>query len=99
LKAIPQFPVVRRDLSLVLDQSVLFEQIEGIIKSEKNKLISKINVFDVYQGKPLEAHQKSISISLDLYDEYKTLSDADVDPIMEKLINRFEKEINAIIRK
>lgn len=99
LKAIPQFPVVRRDLSLVLDQNVKFEQIEGIIKSEKNKLISKVNVFDVYQGKPLEANQKSISISLDLYDEYKTLSDAEVDPIIDKLIARFEKEINATIRK
>lgn len=99
LKPIPQFPVVRRDLSLVLDQTIKYEQIENIIKSEKNKLISKVNVFDVYQGKPLESHQKSISISIDLYDEYKTLSDNDIDPLMDKLINRFEKEINAVIRK
>lgn len=99
LKAIPQFPIVRRDLSLVLDRSVRFEEVEGIIRSEKNNLIGKVNVFDVYQGKPLEENQKSISISIDLYDEYRTLTDSDIEPIMDKLISRFEKEINAIIRK
>ncbi|MCC6818454.1 MAG: phenylalanine--tRNA ligase subunit beta [Bacteroidia bacterium] len=99
LKAIPQFPIVRRDLSLVLERSVQFESIENIIRSEKNHLIGNINVFDVYQGKPLEENQKSISISIDLYDDNKTLTDTEIDPIMEKLIGRFEKEINAVIRK
>lgn len=99
LEAIPQFPSVRRDLSLVLDKQVKFDKVEAIIKKQNNKLISGINVFDVYEGKPLEAGQKAVSISIDLYDENKTLSDQDIDPLMEKLIQQFETELNAIIRK
>lgn len=99
LQAIPQFPSVRRDLSLVLDKQVKFDKVEAIIKKQNNKLISGINVFDVYEGKPLEASQKAVSISIDLYDENKTLSDQDIDPLMEKLIQQFETELNAIIRK
>lgn len=99
LQAIPQFPSVRRDLSLVLDKQVKFDKVEAIIKKQNNKLISGINVFDVYEGKPLESSQKAVSISIDLYDENKTLSDQDIDPLMEKLIQQFETELNAIIRK
>ena len=99
LKAIPQFPAVRRDLSLVVDQPIHFENIQEIIKKQNNALISGVNVFDIYEGKPLEAGKKSISISIDLYDANKTLSDQDIDPVMDKLIKQFETDINAIIRK
>ena len=99
LQPIPQFPVVRRDLSLVLEKSVKFEQVNTIIKQLNSKLITGVNVFDVYEGKPLEASQKAMSISIDLYDGSKTLSDQDIDPLMEKLIGRFESELQAIIRK
>jgi phenylalanyl-tRNA synthetase beta chain len=99
LKAIPQFPAVRRDLSLVVDQPIHFDKIQEIIKKQNNALISGVNVFDIYEGKPLEAGKKSISISIDLYDANKTLSDQDIDPVMDKLIQQFETDINAIIRK
>ena len=99
LKAIPQFPIVRRDLSLVVDKKIQFGQIEEIIKKSGNKHITGINVFDVYEGKPLEQQQKSVSISIDLYDEQRTLNDSDIDPAMDKLIKQFETELNAIIRK
>lgn len=99
LQAIPQFPSVRRDLSLVLDKQVKFEKVEDIIRKQNSKLISGVNVFDVYEGKPLEAGKKAVSISIDLYDENKTLSDQDIEPLMEKLILQFETELQAIIRK
>ncbi len=99
LKAIPQFPSVRRDLSLVVEKAIKFEQIQAIVNKQKTKLITGMNVFDVYEGKPLEAHQKSVSVSLDLYDETKTLNDQDIEPVMDKLIQQFESELNAIIRK
>lgn len=99
LKDIPQFPMVRRDLSLVLDQATNFNAIERIILGLKNQHIAAWNVFDVYQGKPLEANQKAISIAFELFDANKTMTDADIDPIMQALITQFESQLKAIIRK
>jgi phenylalanyl-tRNA synthetase beta chain len=99
LKAIPQFPIVRRDLSLVLTKDIKFEQVKNIINKKGGAKIVKSNVFDIYEGKPLEANQKAMSISIELYDNEKTMSDADIDPIMNTLISAFESELKAIIRK
>lgn len=99
LKAIPQFPVVRRDLSLVLDKNVQYGQVLEIIRKKGGKKVCGSNVFDLYEGKPLEDGQKAMSISIELYDEEKTMSDADIDPLMHTLISAFESELNAIIRK
>jgi phenylalanyl-tRNA synthetase beta chain len=99
LKDIPQFPMVRRDLSLVLDQATNFNAIERIILGLKSQHIAAWNVFDVYQGKPLEANQKAISIAFELFDANKTMTDADIDPIMQALITQFESQLKAIIRK
>ncbi len=99
LEPIPQFPVVRRDLSLVVNKQIRYEQIEEIIRKKGGKKVKGSNVFDVYEGKPLDEQQKSISISIELYDNEKTMSDADIDPIIHSLIGSFETELNAIIRK
>jgi phenylalanyl-tRNA synthetase beta chain len=99
LKPIPQFPIVRRDLSLVLTKDIKFEQVKNIINKKGGAKIVKSNVFDIYEGKPLEANQKAMSISIELYDNEKTMSDADIDPIMNTLISSFESELKAIIRK
>jgi phenylalanyl-tRNA synthetase beta chain len=99
LKAIPQFPMVRRDLSLVLSKDTRFEQVKNIINKKGGSKIVSCNVFDVYEGKPLENNQKAMSISIELYDHEKTMSDGDIDPIMGTLIQAFETELNAIIRK
>ncbi|MEZ4804429.1 MAG: phenylalanine--tRNA ligase subunit beta [Bacteroidia bacterium] len=99
LEDIPNFPVVRRDLSLVLDQSIHFEKVKEIINKKGGSKVIRSNVFDLYQGKPLEANQKSMSISIELYDKEKTMNDSEIDPIMETLIKSFESELNAIIRK
>lgn len=99
LKPIPQFPIVRRDISLVLDKTIRYEQVLEIIKKKGGKKIVASNVFDVYEGKPLEQNQKSLSISIELYDEEKTMSDADIDPVIQTLMTTFESELNATIRK
>ena len=99
LKAIPQYPSVRRDLSLVLSKEIKFEQVKKIVSKKGGDKLVKCNVFDIYEGKPLEANQKAMSIGIELYDHQKTMSDADIDPIMSSLIDAFEKELNAIIRK
>lgn len=99
LEAVPELPSVRRDLSLVLDKSVRFEQIQKIISKNGSKKITSVNVFDVYEGKPLENHQKAVSVSIELYDSEKTLTEQEIEPVIGKLIGEFEKELNALIRK
>ncbi len=99
LKNLPVFPIVKRDLSLVVDKQVNYQEIEKIALKNKQNLIVGINVFDVYEGKPLDENKKSISLSFDLYDDNKTLTDIEIDTVMNSLIDSYEKEINALIRK
>jgi len=94
-----KFPKVRRDLSLVIDKDISFSQIHDIIRRTEKKLIRDIHVFDVYQGKNLQDGKKAYAIGFTLLDEQKTLADSDIDRVMEKLINNFEQELGAVIRK
>ncbi|MBN4065918.1 phenylalanine--tRNA ligase subunit beta [Candidatus Amoebophilus asiaticus] len=97
-KSIPRFPHVRRDLSLLLNSSVKFQEIEQIAYETEKKLIREINVFDVYEGKQIEKGKKSYSVSFILQDKNRTLTDEEVDKVMEKLISRFKNKLNTEIR-
>jgi len=99
LKALPQFPIVRRDLSLVIDKATEFKSILGVVQKSNVQNIIDVNVFDVYEGKPLDEGKKSISIGFELYDEEKTMNEKEIDAIMQKLIKQFEQNLNAVIRK
>jgi phenylalanyl-tRNA synthetase beta chain len=94
-----KFPEVRRDLSLVLDKNVTFGQIEKIAFAMEKKLLSKVNVFDIYEGDKLAEGKKSYSVSFILQDSEKTLTDAIIDKSMNKLMTAFELELGAVIRK
>lgn len=96
---LPKFPEVRRDLSLVLDNEVSFDQIQKIARQYEKTLLRQINVFDVYQGDNLGAGKKSYSVSFILQDLEQTLTDKVIDKTMERLIAAFEKEAGAVIRK
>ena len=96
---LPKFPEVRRDLSLVLDETVSFDQIQRIARNYEKNLLNQINVFDVYQGENLGEGKKSYSVSFMLQDYEQTLTDKVIDRTMEKLMGAFEKEIGAVIRK
>jgi len=99
LEDIPVLPSVRRDLSLVLDKQVNFLEVEKIVKKLGIKHLINTNVFDVYQGKPLETNQKSMSLSFEFFNKEKTLTDEEIDPQMEQLMSQFENQLKAIIRK
>lgn len=99
LEDIPVLPSVRRDLSLVLEKQVNFIEVEKIIKKAGIKHLINTNVFDVYQGKPLESNQKSMSLSFEFFNKEKTLTDEEIDPQMELLMVQFENQLKAIIRK
>ncbi len=97
-KEVSKFPAVRRDLSMLINQDVRFEDLKRIaIKTEK-ALLKEVNVFDVYQGDKLPDGKKSYALSFTLQDEQKTLDDKQIDAIMQKLIANFGKEAGAEIR-
>ena len=97
-KEVSKFPAVRRDLSMLINEDIRFEDLKRIaIKTEK-ALLKEVNVFDVYQGDKLPAGKKSYALSFTLQDEQKTLEDKQIDAIMQKLIANFGKEVGAEIR-
>lgn len=99
LQDIPVFPEVNRDLSLVLDKSVTYKQIEQIVSNTAGKYLQRITLFDVFEGKPLPEGQKSYTFNMVLYDHEKTMNDKQIDAIMQKLITTFEVQLHAVIRK
>jgi len=76
----------------------MFESIEKIAKQTEKKLLKKVSLFDVYQGKNLPDGKKSYAISFTLQDENKTLNDKQIDKIMTKLQQNFEKQLGAELR-
>jgi len=96
---VSKFPEVKRDLSLVIDDHVSYDEIKKISLKQAQYLISKIDVFDVYEGDKIEKGKKAYALSFTLQDKTKTLTDKIIDKTMDKLIKAFENEIGAIIRK
>jgi len=97
-KDIPKYPKVRRDFALLLDENVTFESIYTIAKQSEKQLLKDVNLFDVYQGKNLPEGKKSYAVSFTIQDEHKTLTDKQIDKIMNKLQLSFEKQLGAELR-
>lgn len=97
-KEISKYPAVRRDLALLLDNSVEFAEIEKIAFATEKKLLKEVTLFDVYEGKNLEAGKKSYAVNFLLQDETKTLNDKQIDGIMNKLIANLETKLGAKLR-
>ena len=95
---IPKYPEVRRDLSLLIDQNVTYDNIYAIARQTEKTLLKSINLFDVYEGQNLPEGKKSYALSFIIQDSTKTLTDAQIDKIMGKLQNNFETELGAILR-
>lgn len=93
-----KFPEVKRDLALLLDKNIAFAEIEKIAFETERKLLKKVNLFDVYEGKNLEAGKKSYAVSFLLQDETKTLTDNQIEGIMKKLQGNFESKLGAKLR-
>ena len=95
---IPKYPEVRRDLSLLLDNNVTFDKLYSIARQTEKVLLKDINLFDVYEGKNLPEGKKSYALSFVIQDTTKTLTDDQIDKIMNKLQQNFEKELGAVLR-
>lgn len=95
---LPKFPEVRRDLALLVDQSVDFKSIREIAEKTEKKLLKKVELFDVYEGDKLPQGKKSYAVSFILQDLEKTLTDTQIDKIMEQLLSRIKTGTGAELR-
>ncbi|WP_395075900.1 phenylalanine--tRNA ligase subunit beta [Flavobacterium sp.] len=95
---IPKFPEVRRDLALLIDNSVEFSQLFEIAKKTEKSLLKKVDLFDVYDGKNIPIGKKSYALSFILQDNSKTLTDSQIEKVMSKLANNFQNELGATLR-
>ena len=99
IQEVAKFPEVKRDLSLVLDSPVRFDEIRKLIMDTEKRLIKNIVAFDVYEGENIPKGKKAYALSFTLLDEAKTLTDQEIDNTMDRLIKAFEQRLGAVIRK
>ena len=97
-KELSKYPAVKRDLALLIDKAVQFADIEKIAYESEKKLLKEVALFDVYEGKNLEAGKKSYAVSFLLQDENATLNDKQIDKIMSKIIANLENKLQAKLR-
>ena len=95
---LPKTQPVKRDLALLVDKAVTMADIEKVVNSSERKLLRGVSLFDVYEGKNLEAGKKSYAISIILQDDEKTLQDKQIDAVMNKIIAALEKQVGAKLR-
>ena len=94
---IPKYPSVRRDFALLLDNTIAFDDLAKVARQTEKHLLKEVDLFDVYQGK-LPKGKKSYALKFIFQDDKKTLTDKQVDKVMQKLQQRFEKEFGANLR-
>jgi phenylalanyl-tRNA synthetase beta chain len=99
IQEVPKFPEVRRDLSLVLDKQVSFEEIRTMVLDTERKLIKDIIAFDVYEGDNIPKGKKAYALGFTLQDDKKTLTDDEIEKTMTRLMQAFEQKLGAVIRK
>jgi phenylalanyl-tRNA synthetase beta chain len=95
---LPKYPSVRRDLALLVDKSVKYGTLEELAHQTERKLLKQVDLFDVYEGKGVPDGKRSYAMSFILQDENKTLNDKTIDKTMNRLQQRFEKEVGAVLR-
>lgn len=99
VKQVSKYPEVRRDLSLVINKSIKYQDILDLTRKTERSLIKSIDVFDLYEGERIEDNKKAYSLRFILQDDKKTLTDKIIDKTMKRLMMIFEKELGAIIRQ
>lgn len=96
---VPKFPAVERDIALIVDEKIEVGQIEKIITKKAKKLLEKMQLFDIYRNEKLGENKKSVAYSLIFRDKNRTLSDNEINVVMENIIGELQKTLNAELRK
>lgn len=97
-RGISKFPQVRRDIAVIIDESVMVDRLVECVKEADGSILRQVVVFDVYRGQGVETGRKSVALGLVLQDEAETLTDARVDETMGSILERLSKEFNARLR-
>lgn len=97
-EALPKFPSVRRDLALIIDKDVNFEQIKSVAYAAENKILAGINLFDIYTGDKIPEGKKQYALSFTLLDTQKTLTDKIIEKTMAKIQSAIEQQLKATLR-
>ncbi|MBV5348786.1 phenylalanine--tRNA ligase subunit beta, partial [bacterium] len=95
---LPKYPEVRRDLALLIDKTVQFNQLRDLAFRSERKLLQSVDLFDVYEGKGVPEGKKSYAISYILRNDEMTLNDKQIEKIMQKLVSTYERELGAQLR-
>jgi phenylalanyl-tRNA synthetase beta chain len=95
---VPKFPAVRRDLALVIDKQVNYRDIEQLAWQAEKNLLKEVNLFDIYEGEKLGGDKKSYAISFIFQDENATLTDKQIEKVMEKLTRTLTEKLGAVVR-
>ena len=98
-KELTKFPSSRRDISMILDDQISFEDIKNLAFKLENKILKDVNLFDEYKGKNIEDKKKSFAVSFIFNDSKKTLTDKVIDKVMSKLADKYKTELGAILRE
>ncbi len=96
---VPKFPAVERDIAVIVNEEVEVGQIEKIVTKKAKKLLERIQLFDIYRSEKLGENKKSVAYSLIFRDKSKTLSDEEINGIMETIVSELEKQLGAELRK
>lgn len=96
---VSKFPSVNRDLALVVNKKTTFEMVENAVAKAKIAKLQKVQLFDIFESEKLGTDKKSMAVSFNFMDEEKTMTDKEIDGMMNKLISTFENELTAEIRK
>lgn len=96
---VPKFPAVERDIAIIVDEKVEVGQIEKIIIKKAKKLLEKMQLFDIYRNEKLGDNKKSVAYSLIFRDKNRTLSDEEINVVMENIIGELQKTLNTELRK
>lgn len=97
-KEISKFQEVRRDLALLIDEKITFEQLYDLAFQTDKKILKEVNLFDVYEGKNIPEGKKSYALGFVLQNEIQTLNDAQIEKVMSLLQAKFENELGAVLR-
>ncbi|HOW25273.1 MAG TPA: phenylalanine--tRNA ligase subunit beta [Bacteroidales bacterium] len=97
-RPLPRFPEVRRDLALLLSGDIQFAELEKLAFQVEKRLLKRIRLFDVFEGEKIGKGKKSYAIAFFLQDDEKTLTDAEIDQVMKRLMSAFEHKFQAVIR-
>ncbi len=98
-REVSKYPAVHRDLAIIVNKTIRFEEVEKATYSAKLNKLKTINLFDIFESEKIGAGKKSMAVSFTFLDEEKTLTDKEIDGMMSKIITSYEKELNAEIRK